>query len=133
MPSDSKGNMLLIGTGLISFFFVNVYQMLYLSKYDNKISITNVERDRNANLNDVDFHGYGLKEGIEMVGFLARVILSITLYYSQNKLKIKNDNVNFLFYSQRKSTSLCSTKYYVPIVDILYYGNSFQHGRKFLS
>ena len=85
--------MLLIGTGVISFFFVNVYHILHLSEYDNKITITHVERDRNVNLKDVEFHGYGLKEDIEMVGFFIQdspsslfiYIFSILLFAKQIK------------------------------------------------
>ena len=64
---------------------------------------------------------------------LCNYLINPIVYHSNLYQKLGQDNVNFLFYSQRKSTSLCSTKYYVRIVDILYYGNFFQHGKKFLS
>ena len=53
MPLKSRGIMLLIGIGSISFFFVNIYHILKLSEYDNKITIPEVQKESNVDIKDV--------------------------------------------------------------------------------
>ena len=118
--SASNIIMWLTGLGSLTYLLLNIYHGVYLPKDTPNATPISAINDRDAvKDSEVSIQDFNM----------VRIIWKT---YVPRKINICK-KIQFMFFfnfSQRKWMSLYSMKYYVRTVDILYYANYFQRGKK---